>query len=108
MNEINETFLVFSFADSAAAGQGRLRIAGWSKAFKLAFDQLSAVVEPGESGARLIVRFVFEPGEKLSYERWLDRIPNEEPFVNTEFEMVESSDPEHAALREIFTRLTVQ
>jgi hypothetical protein len=101
-------FLNFRFADAGLAEQGRERIAAWSRTFKLVYDQLSAVVEAQEEGVRLIVRLAFGGGEQLSLERWLERIPDEEPFVNGDFRLVQAGDPDYADLQAVFARLTVQ
>ena len=105
---MDEIFLVIQFAGAGLAEQGRERIAAWARAFKLVYDQLSAVVEAREEGARVIVRLGFGAGEQLSLDRWLERIPEEEPFVNGDVRLVQAGDPDYADLRDVFARLTVQ
>lgn len=105
---MDELFLIFLFADAGLAEQGRERIAAWSCAFKLAYDQLTAVVEAQEEGSRLIVRLAFGAGEQLSLDRWIERIPEEEPFVNGDFRLVQAGDADYTDLRDVFARLTVQ
>src|SRR6266446_5958478 len=42
----------------------------------------------------LLVRLYFSSHEKLSEQRWLDRIPSEEPFKSASPRVVHQSDPE--------------
>src|SRR5712691_9892864 len=42
----------------------------------------------------LLVRLYFSSHEKLSEQRWLDRIPSEEPFKSASPKVVHRSDPE--------------
>ncbi|HEV1993431.1 MAG TPA: hypothetical protein VGR03_03775 [Candidatus Acidoferrum sp.] len=42
----------------------------------------------------LLVRLYFSSHEKLSEQRWLDRIPSEEPFKGASPKVVHHSDPE--------------
>jgi hypothetical protein len=52
----------------------------------------SAVAANGKVG--LLVRLYFSSHEKLSEQRWLDRIPSEEPFKSASPKVVHHSDPE--------------
>lgn len=54
---------------------------------------------------RLLVRLDFSEHEKLSHQRWLDRIPTEEPFKSARAETVQSGDPEHPKVAERFDSL---
>jgi hypothetical protein len=42
----------------------------------------------------LLVRLYFSSHEKLSEQRWLDRIPSEEPFKSASPKVVHQNDPE--------------
>ncbi len=63
--------------------------------------------EGGEppSRVKLLLRLDFSDHEKLTYQRWLDRIPNEEPFKSAKSEAVRNGDPEHAKVVERFDSL---
>jgi hypothetical protein len=63
--------------------------------------------EDGEPASRvkLLLRLDFSDHEKLTYQRWIDRIPNEEPFKSANPETVRSGDPEHAKVTELFDSL---
>lgn len=54
---------------------------------------------------RLLVRLSFSDHEKLSHQRWLDRIPAEEPFKSAESETVRTGDPEFPKVVELFDSL---
>jgi hypothetical protein len=54
---------------------------------------------------RVFVRLGFSDHEKLSQQRWLDRIPNEEPFKSAKGETIRHSDPEFPKSAEIFEGL---
>jgi hypothetical protein len=54
---------------------------------------------------RLLVRLTFSDHEKLSHQRWLDRIPAEEPFKSAKLETVRMGDPEFSKTVELFDSL---
>jgi hypothetical protein len=60
---------------------------------------------PGASRVRLLVKLDFSDHEKLSHQRWLDRIPTEEPFKSAKAETVRSGDPALAKTAELFESL---
>jgi hypothetical protein len=57
------------------------------------------------SEIRLIVRLDFSDHEKLSHQRWLERIPTEEPFKEAKPKVVRPGDPEFATTEELFDSL---
>jgi len=118
------TFLVFDFGeDESTAHQARLRIEGWKQGFRLdqkvqlVFERSEGEAQPesakkksqagkqAASGISLIVRLDFSDHEKLSQQRWLDRIPSEEPFNTVKGTVVRSGDPEFAATAARFDAL---
>jgi hypothetical protein len=50
----------------------------------------------------LTVRLEFSDHERLSHQRWLARIPAEEPFKHAHPRVIESGNPEFAAVAEHF------
>jgi hypothetical protein len=61
---------------------------------------------PAESSdIRLIVRLDFSDHEKLSHQRWLDRIPTEEPFSTASPKIVRAGDPEFQKVSDLFDSL---
>jgi hypothetical protein len=63
--------------------------------------------ETEEAGGRVrvLVRLGFSDHEKLSQQRWLDRIPSEEPFKSAKGETIRHSDPEFDKSAELFDSL---
>jgi hypothetical protein len=68
----------------------------------------SKPVEPegGNSGpVKLFVRLYFSGHEKLSEQRWIDRIPTEEPFKGASPKVVRESEPSFADILKQFDTL---
>jgi hypothetical protein len=65
---------------------------------------------PAETGARirLLVRLDFSDHEKLSHQRWLDRIPGEEPFAVAKLEIVGQGHADLDATAKRFEDLEAQ
>ena len=55
---------------------------------------------------RLLLRLDFSDHEKLSHQRWLDRIPAEEPFKSAQGETIRSGEPAFASTADRFASLT--
>jgi hypothetical protein len=119
-----------------AAQQARHKVEGWTQGFRLGKKMLlkferEDAKEPngGETSSRakaggkkkaaakddsaseakkvrVLVRLDFSEHEKLSHQRWLDRIPNEEPFKSAKAEIIRQGDPEFAETAELFDSLT--
>jgi len=88
-------------------GQGEAAEEKASAGKKPAAKKASEKKEKAEAAAsvRLLVRLDFSDHEKLSHQRWLDRIPNEEPFKSIEAEIVRTGDPEFPRAAERFDSL---
>ena len=54
---------------------------------------------------RLIVRLDFSEHEKLSHQRWIERIPTEEPFKGANPRIFRSGEPEFKATSDLFDLL---
>ncbi len=114
-----QSFLVFDFGtDESLAQQARHRIEGWKQAFRLGkklelkFERKEP--EKGKGGKansdsgeqiRLIVRLDFSDHERLSHKRWLDRIPDEEPFKSAKRDVIRSGEGEFEKTAELFDTL---
>jgi hypothetical protein len=61
--------------------------------------------EPG-SKVRVLVRLDFSDHEKLSHQRWLDRIPTEEPFKSAKAEIIRQGQPGFTEAAELFDSLS--
>jgi hypothetical protein len=55
---------------------------------------------------QLIIRLDFSDHERLSHQRWLDRIPTEPPFKETQSKIVRQNDAEFAGTAERFDSLS--
>ncbi len=54
---------------------------------------------------RLIVRLDFSDHEKLSHQRWIERIPAEEPFKSASPKVVRAGEPEFKSTSDLFDSL---
>ena len=124
-----ETFLTFDFgANEETAQQARHKLEVWKQAFRLdkrllfKFDRGEATTEKapeepkgkpgqgekatGDGGpVKLLVRLYFSDHEKLTQQRWIDRIPAEEPFKTAAPRVVPQRDASFAATQERFGAL---
>ena len=92
----------------AKASKGTSKAKGASKAkAKPAVETKteSGSTPPPASEIRLIVRLDFSDHEKLSHQRWLERIPAEEPFKTANPKVVRPGGPEFAPTEELFDSL---
>src|SRR5690348_15772322 len=60
---------------------------------------------PEKSDVRILIRLGFSDHEKLSYQRWIDRIPAEEPFKSAKGETIRHSDASFAKTSDLFDSL---
>jgi hypothetical protein len=122
-----QTYMIFDFGtDEELAQQARHKIEGWKQGFRLGekmsmkFHRVAAEAssEGGKSAKKakegkeaaehvtLLVKLAFSDHEKLSYQRWVDRIPTEEPFQSAKGEVVRAGDgPEFEKAAEHFDSL---
>ena len=122
-----QTYMVFDFGtNEELAQQARHKIEGWKQGFRLGekmsmkFERIGAETAPdgakpakkakeGKEAAdhvTVLVKLAFSDHEKLSYQRWIDRIPTEEPFQSAKGEVVRAGDgPEFEKVAERFDSL---
>ncbi len=117
-----QSFLIFDFgSDEEAAQQARHRIDRWKQAFRLDKKLLlkidreerkdkeegKAKKDDGSEGQRIlmIVRLDFSDHEKLSQQRWIERIPSEAPFKEAHPKVIRQSDDEFAPTTKRFDDL---
>src|SRR4029077_1756079 len=102
-----QSFLVFDFgSDEELAQQARHRVDGWKQGFRLdkrlllkferheppqGDEEASAKSRrkkpagtPAKESIQLIIRLDFSDHERLSHQRWLERIPAEAPFKDAQ------------------------
>jgi hypothetical protein len=63
----------------------------------------SAPADPAQ--IRLIVRLDFSDHEKLSHQRWVERIPIEEPFKSANPQIIRADEPKFQATSDLFDSL---
>jgi hypothetical protein len=61
--------------------------------------------EKAKEKIQLIIRLDFSDHERLSQQRWLERIPSEAPFKDAEPKLVRHNDPDFADTAERFDSL---
>ena len=81
-------------AKAAAKGAAKAGAKAASKASESATSKPEAVMNGKVS---LLVRLYFSSHEKLSEQRWLARIPSEEPFKSASPKIIHQGDPEFEA-----------
>jgi len=107
-----ESYLIFDFgANEPAAQQARHRIESWKQAFRLGekmqlkFERRPPEKTEGGETIRVFIRLDFSGHEKLSHQRWLERIPAEEPFKDASAQVIRSGDAAYRATSELFDSL---
>ena len=125
-----QAFLLFDFGtNEEAAQQARHRLEGWKQAFRLGdkivlkFERKgtegAGSPEEGKTGGKgkgdtpnespgsinVLVRLDFSDHEKLSFQRWLERIPNEEVFKPAKSTVVRRGDAEFSKIQSDFDSL---
>jgi hypothetical protein len=95
----------------AKSGKKKAGVKAGAKSSAKAASQSAAEpekVEPPAAPAgkvRLLLRLDFSDHEKLSHQRWLDRIPTEEPFKSASGQTIRTGDPEFPKIAELFESL---
>jgi hypothetical protein len=79
--------------------------AGKKPAGKKSAEKSDEQKSDGSGRVSLLVRLDFSDHEKLSHQRWLDRVPAEEPFKSAKGETVRTGDPEFPKIAERFESL---
>ena len=129
-----QSFLVFDFgSDEELAQQARHKVDGWKQGFRLdkkvllkfhrseppeGEEEAQAAEKAGAKSRRkkaaenttqeniqLIIRLDFSDHERLSHQRWLERIPAEAPFKDAQSKIIRQNDAEFAGTAEQFDSL---
>jgi hypothetical protein len=90
-------------AKPTAKGKGKASEKSKSKAETTKKEDQPPSAEPAQ--IRLIVRLDFSDHEKLSHQRWIERIPVEEPFKSASPKIVRGGQPEFKATSDLFDSL---
>lgn len=89
-------------AKSSAKGKGKQGAKSKSENEPQSKDDSSAA-DPAK--IRLIVRLDFSDHEKLSHQRWIERIPIEEPFKSANPQIIRAGEPEFKTTSDLFDSL---
>ena len=107
-----QSYLIFDFdGNEEAAQRARHRIENWRQAFhlgeklQLKFERQTPEKTNGGERIRVLVRLDFSNHEKLSHQRWLDRIPTEEPFKEASPQVIRDGDANYQATSDLFDSL---
>jgi hypothetical protein len=107
-----QSYLIFDFGGNEETAQrARHRIEAWRQAFhlgdkmQLKFERSSPEKTNGGERIRLLVRLDFSEHEKLSHQRWIERIPTEEPFKDAAPQLVRAGDTAYTSTEELFDSL---
>ncbi|HYL86243.1 MAG TPA: hypothetical protein VE263_18615 [Candidatus Angelobacter sp.] len=93
----------------AAAPKGKAKTAAKSATKPAGKSEESAGTKPpsaDDGKVGLLVRLYFSSHEKLSEQRWIERIPSEEPFKSAAPRVIHHSDPEFASADQQFESLS--
>lgn len=86
------------------AAKGKAKPAAKSKSGGESASEANSA--PGvPSHIRLIVRLDFSDHEKLSHQRWIERIPTEDPFKGANPRIIRAGEPEFTPTSELFDSL---
>ena len=85
-----------------SAGKSKEKTPAKAKASEPAAPKPAA---PADGKVGLLVRLYFSSHEKLSEQRWLERIPAEEPFKSASPIVIHQNDPEFAKADQQFENL---
>lgn len=100
----NKLLLKFERADAESDGKEKEGAAPKPAAVK---KKSSAKDDKADAASRvrLLVRLDFSDHEKLSQQRWLDRIPAEDPFKSVDCEIIRQPDSDFEQTAELFESL---
>ncbi len=99
-----QSYFTFDFGTSEdLVQQARHRLDSWRQAFHLTnkleykIERKAAEKADAPDHHRLVLRLDFSDHEKLSHQRWVDRIPTEAPFKDASPKVVRQGEPDFAA-----------
>lgn len=92
-------------AKPAPAAKSKAKPAGKSKSAEESSGSAESAASANGSDIRLIVRLDFSDHEKLSHQRWIERIPAEEPFKNANPKILRPGAPDFQATSDLFDSL---
>jgi hypothetical protein len=107
-SEAPETAETAETEEKPAAKSGRKKPANAAKNAKKdksGKDGKDAKEKGDGENIQLIIRLDFSDHERLSHQRWLDRIPGEAPFKDAQLKIIRQNDAEFAGTADRFDSL---
>jgi hypothetical protein len=108
-----QSYIVFDFGGNEdSSQQARYRLDHWRQTFHLTkkldykFERKSAEKKGDSDQIRVLIRLDFSDHEKLSHQRWVERIPVEPPFKGTPVKITKAGDPDYADTKKLFDDLS--
>lgn len=92
-------------AKKKPSAKGAAKSGGKKKAKAAAEPEKTEAPASPNGKVRLMLRLSFSDHEKLSHQRWLDRIPTEEPFKSSSGQTIRAGEPEFSKAAELFDSL---
>ncbi len=107
-----QSYIVFDFGGNEdSAQQARYRLDHWRQTFHLTkkleykFEREAAGKKEDGDRIRVFVRLDFSDHERLSHQRWLERIPGEPPFKGLPSKVTRAGEAEFVATEKLFDDL---
>lgn len=107
-----QSYLIFDFGtEEQAAQQAHHKLEGWKRGFRLGeklawkFERVEPEKKNGGERVRIVVRLDFSEHERLSHQRWLERLPSEAPFKSAAPQVVRAGDAGHAETEKLYDSL---
>ncbi len=107
-----QSYIVFDFeGNEDSAQQARYRLDHWRQTFHLTkkleykFERKPAEKKEEGDRIRVFVRLDFSDHERLSHQRWIERIPVEPPFKGVPAKVIKSGEAEFAETTKLFDDL---
>jgi hypothetical protein len=91
-------------AAAKSGAKGKVKPGAKSKT-KAEHNSEAGSAQTDSSQIRLIVRLDFSDHEKLSHQRWIERIPTEEPFKDANPRIFRAGEPHFQATSDLFDSL---
>jgi hypothetical protein len=88
-----------------AHGEGESEEKATAKASRKKGAKAAKDEKDDKENIQLIIRLDFSDHERLSHQRWLERIPSEAPFKDTQTKVIRQNDAEFAGTAERFESL---
>jgi hypothetical protein len=107
-----QSYIVFDFGGNEdSAQQARYRLDHWRQTFHLTkkldykFERKPAEKKDDGEQIRVFIRLDFSDHERLSHQRWVERIPGEPPFKDAPAKITRTGEAEFAATVKLFDDL---